>query len=134
MPTSFKTKKQIKIISQTPPEERVLCTECGGLQAMSQTSIRLDCPVCNGTGYENFFKTVIGMATVRPGAITRWNSVQGKLDFLGEVGIKLDYRYKDILDTASWIELDDIQWKFSFLSTPGEAMGQKRIRLALSRK
>lgn len=101
---------------------------------MAQTSIRLDCDNCGGTGYENFYTTYNANASYRPGAIARWNSVEGRVDYFGECSIKLDYKYRPMLNNASFILMDGISWKFAMLRDPGEAMGQHRIVLLLSRK
>ena len=134
MPTTFKNLKPIQIRAKTPQEDLILCTECGGLQAMAQTSIRLDCDNCSGTGYENYYQTFNANASYRPGSISRWNQVEGRVDFFGDCSIKLDYSYKSLIDRASHILMDGILWKFQLLREPGEAMGQKRIVLLLSRK
>lgn len=134
MPTTFKNLKQIQIATKTPEEDLVLCTECGGLQAMAMSSIRLDCDNCDGTGYENLYTTSFASAAFRPGAIAQWNYAQGGVTYVGECSIKLDYRYRELLDSASYIVMDGISWKFSFLRQPGEALANKRVVLALSRK
>jgi hypothetical protein len=133
MPVSFKTMKRITIQVKTPEENLRFCTTCGGLQAMSNTALDLDCPTCAGTGYENMWTTVAADASYRAGAIQRWNYVTGGLDTLGECSIKLSYKYKDILERATHLVMDGVKWKFSMLRDPGEAMGQHRINLALSR-
>lgn len=134
MPVSFKPKKPVKIVAKTRQEDLIQCSECGGLQAMSNTALDLDCPVCSGTGWENLFTEYPVPASYRSGTVKRWNYVEGVVDYFGECSIKLDYKYKNLLDRASYISMDGQDWKFSFVREPGEAMGQKRIVLALSRK
>lgn len=134
MPVSFKPNKDITIATKTPEEDLVYCPVCGGLQAMSKTALDINCPACGGTGYANLWTFVDAVATYRPGARTRWNYVAGAVDYFGECSIKLDYRYKPVLDQASHIVMDGTEWKFSVLRDPGEAMGQQRLVVALSRK
>ena len=134
MPTTFKHKKQIRMALVIPEDEREQCTECGGLSAMAQTAIKIDCAVCDGTGWLAYYRFANAEASVRPGAIKRWNYQSGGLDYIGEQSIKIDYSYKALLDSAEFISMDGIDWKFTVLREPGEAMGQKRINLALSRK
>lgn len=134
MPVSFKNMKSITIVKKTPTGELVLCDECGGLNAMASTAVKIDCPVCGTTGYSNFYKRIDAKASYRPGAVKRWDSIAGQLDFLGECSIKLDSRYKRLLATAEHIEMDGIAWRFNVLREPGESFGQARLVLSLTRK
>lgn len=134
MPTTFKNRKLILIAVSIPEDEREQCPECGGLSTLAQTSINIDCQFCDGTGWVAMYRFVPASASVRPGDVKRWNYQSGALDFLGEQSIKLDYKYKAFLESAKFIRMDDVDWKFTVLREPGEAMGQRRINLALSRK
>jgi hypothetical protein len=134
MPISFKPLKNITIVRRTPTASLVLCDVCGGLNAMASTAVKVDCTGCGTTGYSNFYSDIYAQASYRPGSVKRWDSVAGQLSYLGECSIKLDSRYKRILEAAEYIKMDGIDWKFSILREPGEAMGQARLVLSLSRK
>jgi hypothetical protein len=133
MVTSFKPTIQIKLITRTPEDDLIYCTECGGIQAMSQTAIKINCDNCGGTGYENLYTEVPVLATYRPGAVRRYGYESGALVTLGDCSIKLDYKYKELLDISKHIEMDGVNWKFTYVAERGAAMGQPRIVLALSR-
>lgn len=134
MPVSFKVPKDIAIVKRTPSGELVLCDECGGLNAMASTAVKVDCTGCGTTGYSNFYKRINAKASYRPGAVKRWDSVAGQLDYLGECSIKLDSRYERTLAAAEHIEMDGIKWRFTILRKPGESFGQARLVLSLARK
>ena len=134
MPVSFKPLIPISIVKRTPSGELVLCDVCGGLNAMASTAVKINCEGCGTTGYSNFYIRIDAMASYRPGAVKRWDSAAGQLDYLGECSIKLDSRYKRLLDTAEHIEMDGVEWRFAVLREPGKAMGQSRLVLSLSRK
>lgn len=134
MPVSFKNQKPITILKRTPQADLVLCEVCGGLNAMASTAVKINCDGCGTTGYSNFYRTINAMASYRPGAVKRWDHVAGQLDYLGECSIKLDSRYKQLLATAEHIEMDGIEWRFNVLREPGEAFGQPRLVLSLTRK
>lgn len=134
MPVSFKNLKPITIVKKTPTSALVLCDVCGGLNAMASTAVKIDCEGCGTTGYSNFFTRIDALASYRPGAVKRWDSYAGQLDYSGECSIKLDSRYKRLLATADHIEMDETEWKFTVLREPGEAFGNARLVLSLSRK
>ena len=134
MPVSFKQLRPITIVKRTPTASLVLCDVCGGLNAMASTAVKIDCEGCDKTGYSNFYSRINAMASYRPGAVKRWDSVAGQLDYSGECSIKLDTRYKQLLASAEYIEMDGIKWRFTVLREPGEAFGQARLVLSLSRK
>jgi hypothetical protein len=130
----FKQTKPIKLITRTPPEDLVYCDVCGGINAMASTAVKIDCTACGTTGYQNLWSSIDAAASYRPGAIKRWNQVAGAVDYIGECSIKLDIRYKDFLPQIEWIEMGGTKYAFTFLRDPGEAFGQPRMVLALSRK
>lgn len=134
MPVSFKNLKTITIAKRTSTADLQLCDVCGGLNAMASTAVKINCEGCGTTGYSNFYMKIPANASYRPGAVKRWDQVAGQLDYLGECSIKLDIRYAKLLATAEYIEMDDITWKFTVLRQPGEAFGQARLVLSLSRK
>ncbi len=134
MTFSFKPTKPITLVMKTPDADLEFCDVCGGLNTRSRTAIKIDCENCGGTGYENPYQRIMAKASYRPGAVKQWNTQAGALDYLGETSIKLDAKYKTALANAEWIEMDGIEWKFTTLREPGEAMGQHRLVLALARK
>lgn len=134
MPITFKNKIGIEIVTITPEADRTPCTECGGLNMLSQTALDIDCQHCDGTGVDNLFTTIRAMASYRPGGIKRWNYDTGSVSHFGDCSIKLDGTYSSILERADHINMNDLEWKFTVIRNPGEAMGQARIVLALARK
>jgi hypothetical protein len=126
--------KSINIVRKTPTGALVLCDVCGGLNAMASTAVKIDCTGCGTTGYSNFYNTIPASASYRPGAVKRWDSYAGQLDYSGECSIKLDLRYKRLLEAAEFIEMDGVEWKFNVLREPGESFGQARLVLSLTRK
>lgn len=134
MPVSFKNPKSIVILKKTPSAELQLCDVCGGLNAMASTAVKINCEGCGTTGYSNFYSRIHAMASYRPGAVKRWDHVAGQLDYSGECSIKLDSRYGRLLATAEHIEMDEVAWRFNVLREPGEALGQRRLVLSLTRK
>lgn len=134
MPTSFKTPKPITIVKKTPTDDLVLCDECGGLNAMASTAVKIDCPVCGTTGYSNYYQRIGATAYYRPGAIKRWDAQAGAVSYVGECSIKLDAKYKRILSQSEYVEFDGLKWRFSVQREPGEGFGQHRLVLALTRK
>ena len=101
---------------------------------MASTAVKVNCEGCGKTGYSNFYTNIIANASYRPGAIKRWDAQAGQVDYSGECSIKLDSRYKEFLNTAEHIEMDGIKWNFHVLREPGEAFGQPRLVIALTRK
>jgi hypothetical protein len=134
MPVSFKNLKPITIVKKTPTAALVLCDVCGGLNAMASTAVKINCEGCGTTGYSNFWTRIAALASYRPGAVKRWDSYAGQLDYSGECSIKLDSRYKRLLATAEYIEMDEVEWKFTVLREPGESFGNARLVLSLARK
>lgn len=134
MTFSFKNPKSVALVYRTPEEDLVFCEVCGGINARARASAKIDCTECDGTGYQNLYSRVFVSASLRPGAVTRWNVQAGALDILGECGIKLDGKYKNFLSSTEWIEMDGAEWKFTTTREPGEALGQHRLVLALTRK
>lgn len=134
MPVSFKNKKQITILKKTATADLQLCDVCGGLNAMASTAVKVNCTGCGTTGYSNYYTSIPALASYRPGAVKRWDHVAGQLDYLGECSIKLDSRYSQLLATAEHIEMDGVAWRFNVLREPGEALGQPRLVLSLTRK
>jgi hypothetical protein len=131
---TFKNRKPIALVVKTPPEDLEFCDVCGGINARARTAAKIDCEACGGTGYQNPYQSIAVYASYRPGAQKRWNASSGAVDYFGECSIKLDYKYKNVLDHTEYIMMDGIDWKFQTLREPGEALGQHRIVLALTRK
>lgn len=132
MPMGFKNQIQVQIVSKTPQDELIPCDLCG--DALPGSTVRLDCEVCGATGYSNYWTAHAIPASYRSGAIGRFDHSQGAMIYHGECSIKLDYKYKDLFDSSSYVHMDGIDWKYQIVRTPGEAFGQKRLVLSLTRK
>lgn len=132
MPTTFKNLIRVQVIFRTDPEDLIPCPLCG--DALPGSTIRLDCEICGATGYSNYWSSVTVPASFRSGAIGRFDQNLGSIVYYGECAIKLDYKYRDLFNSSSYVRMDGIDWKYHIVRTPGEAMGQKRLVLSLTRK
>lgn len=130
----FKTLVPATVVTATPDGDRVVCSECGGINAMASVAAKIDCSTCDTTGWDNPYQYHDIKVSYRPGAVTRWDKQAGSLVYFGECSIKADKRYAGILHDVKWIEMNGIKWNPSVLREPGRAFGQHRIVLALSRK
>jgi hypothetical protein len=101
---------------------------------MGKVSKKVDCTACSQTGYENFFTGLDVPVYYTPRAYVRWNSTEGGLARFGDAQIKLDEAYSDIVDEARHVLVQGAEWTFQRVHIPGQAFGQQRIVLALSRK
>ena len=118
----------------TPEADLIPCSECGGINTRASVAAKIDCSTCDTTGYENKYTLIPANVSYRSGAIKQWDQVAGSVAYVGECSIKLPYRYHEFLKSTKWIELRDTKWNFTVMREPGEALGQKRIVMALSRK
>lgn len=134
MPTSFKRPKTIIAYERTPEAELVFCSVCGGLNALGNVAVNIECDHCGGTGYDNKWTPIYMTSYYQPGAVKRWNPVAGGITYLGQCSVKVDARWRGILNNCDFVEMDGVQWNFLFNEDPGEAMGQSRLILALTRK
>jgi len=134
MPVSFKRPINVEVYSRTPADQLVFCDECGGLNALGRVAVKIDCDACDTTGYENFWtiRTIVGYYI--PGGIKRWDIQRGGVVYQGEAGLKVDAVLEDLLADADHLQFDGIKWQFTSISDPGQALGQRRLLLALSRK
>lgn len=101
---------------------------------MGRVAVKIDCSTCDQTGYDNYYTQHLIPAYYRPGAVKEWDANRGGTVFLGECGIKVDAVFEDILSRTMFLEVNGIRWNFTRLSDPGLSYGQRRIRMALSRK
>lgn len=111
-----------------------MCDVCGGLNALGNVSVKVDCTACSQTGYQNFFTTVTVPAYYRPGVVKRWNIQRGGYDLVGDMTIKVDAQWASLLERSTHLDFKGVAWHFTQLRDPGAAMGQERIVLALYRK
>lgn len=134
MPVSFKQRIFVTAYTKTPADELILCSDCGGLNALGRVAVQIDCTTCNMTGYENYYTAATIPAYYIPGGIKRWDVQRGGVVYNGEAAIKVDAVYEDSINSAEYLELDGIRWQFTSVSDPGKAFGQRRLLLALNRK
>lgn len=132
MPKGFKRNIEVGVVSRTATNDLVICPECG--DALSGSTMRLDCGTCDGTGFLNYWTTYYIPASFRSGAIGRFDQAQGAVVYYGECAIKIDYKYRNLFQSSSFVRMDGIDWKYLIVRTPGEALGQKRLVLSLTRK
>lgn len=133
MPVSFKRPKKITIVKRTPEDDLELCDDCGGINAMASTAVKVDCSACDSTGYSNFYMRYNRTAYYRPGSFKRWDAQAGGLTYVGDCSIKVDSSHADEINGASFIEMDGVAWKPSVIREPGEGFGQSRLVIALTR-
>jgi hypothetical protein len=134
MPTSFKPAIQVKVYVKTPEEDLVFCSECGGINAMASTAVKIDCTACDTTGYENYWRTTHIPAFYRPGTLKRWDHQLGAIAMDGDASIKVHPQYESLMDTATHLEFNGAGWLFQRMRDPGRAMGQRRLVYAVTRK
>ena len=134
MPTSFKRQILVKVYTRTPASDLIFCDACGGLNAMGRVAVNIECTVCDGTGYLNYYTIQDVPAYYIPGGIKRWDVQRGGVVYAGEAGLKVSDVYEDTLRDAEFIEFNGIKWQFSTVSDPGDSFGQRRLLLALNRK
>ena len=134
MPISFKSPITVTAFQKTPTENLVFCSVCGGINALGNVAVKIDCTACDTTGYSNFYTEITLPAYYTPGGIRRWNAESGAVSYSGECTIKLDARYKDFLDDTVFIEFGGIRWQFNIMEDPGSAMAQGRLILVMSRR
>jgi hypothetical protein len=131
---TFKSKIVVLLVRRTPPEDLVFCDVCGGINTRARAASKIDCTACGGTGYQNLYTPVPVSAAFIPGPQKRWNATTGGLDYFGECTIKLDASLEPILSEVEYIEWDGVKWAFNVVRRLGEALGQPRLMVALTRK
>jgi hypothetical protein len=134
MPISFKPAITAIFYKRTPTEDLVPCVECGGPNLMGKVSQKVDCTACSQTGYQNYWTGIALPVYYTPRAFTRWTGTEGGLAKFGDAQIKLDNRYIDIVNDSKFVNVMDQDWNFQRAHIPGQAFGQQRIVLAISRK
>lgn len=134
MPISFKRAITATFYHRTPEDELIPCAVCGGANVRGKVAKKVDCTACSGTGYQNFFTGLTVPVFYTPRVFTRWDSSAGGLVRFGDAQIKLDSQFGDIVDAAKHVHVKGADWNFQRVHIPGEAFGQERIVLALSRK
>ena len=135
MTTSFKRPILISLYSKTPSSDLIFCSECGGINALGRVAVKVDCTTCDKTGYSNYYTVVQIPAYYIPGGIKKWDAQRGGVVYQGESAIKVDKdKYEDLLNNSEFIEFNNIKWNFSSVANPGQAFGQERLVLSLSRK
>lgn len=101
---------------------------------MGRVSKKVDCTACSQTGYSNFFTGISINVFYTARAFTRWNPTEGGVVRFGDAQIKLDSKFGDVVDAAKYVNVVGADWNFQRAHIPGQAFGQERIVLALSRK
>lgn len=130
----FKPLVSADLVVRTAEEDLIPCSECGGINALASVAAKIDCSTCDTTGWENAYTRYPIRVSYRPGAVKRWDQVAGQVSYIGECSIKIDFSYNDTLADVKWVELNGSKWNFTVLRDSGQAFGQHRIILALSRK
>lgn len=134
MPISFKPAVTGTFYKRTPADQLVPCAVCGGPNLMGKVSQKVDCTACGQTGYSNYYTGIALPVFYTPRAYTRWTGTEGGLVKFGDAQIKLDARYQDVVDAAKYVHVEGEDWTFNRAHIPGQAFGQRRIVLALSRR
>ena len=134
MPISFKPALTATFYKKTPQAELLPCQVCGGANIMGKVAKKVDCTACSQTGYSNFYTGLNVPVFYTPRAYVRWNNTEGGLVRFGDAQIKLSDIYSDIVDVAKYVHVQGTDWTFQRVHIPGQALGQQRIVLALSRK
>lgn len=101
---------------------------------MGKVALKVDCTACSQTGYSNFYTGINLPVFYTPRGFTRWNTTEGGLARFGDAQIKLDARFEDIVDVAKYVHVRGADWDFQRVHNPGQAFGQDRLVLALSRR
>lgn len=101
---------------------------------MGKVSKKVDCTACDQTGYANYFTGINLPVFYTPRAFTRWTGSEGGLVKFGDAQIKLDIKYNNIVNSAKYVHIKGVDWNFQRAHVPGDAFGQERIILAISRK
>lgn len=101
---------------------------------MARVAAKIDCESCGTTGYQNPYRMTSITGFYRPGVSKRWMLTQGQLDFGGQASLKVDVAHRDLLNRATHIAFNGVQWRFLMSRDPGAAMGQERIVLIVNRK
>ena len=135
MPVSFKPSIPVIAFVKTAQADLIECTTPGcGYNPAGKVAINVNDPVCQGTGFLNFWTEIPIVGFFSPKEIKRWNHVEGGFTFLGECGVKFDPMYASIVDRASFLRLKGVDWNFRSLSERGSALGNDRRAYALTRK
>jgi len=134
MPISFKPPITATFYKKTPTDELVPCAVCGGPNAMGRVSINVGCTACSQTGYQNYWSAINLPAYYTPRAFTRWTGTDGGLVKFGDAQIKVSSRYSDVVYGSEYVNLMGEDWNFQRAHIPGQAFGQERIVLAISRR
>jgi len=134
MPVSFKPATTATFYKLTPTDDLVACTVCGGSNRMGRVSLKVDCEACSQTGYSNFYTGINLPVFYTPRAYTRWQGTEGGVAKFGDAQIKLDSRFGDIVDDSKYVRVKGADWNFERAHIPGQAFGQERIVLAITRK
>ncbi len=134
MTISFKPAITATFYKKTPTDELVPCAVCGGINAMGKVSKKVDCTACSQTGYQNFWTAIALPAYYTPRAFTRWTGTEGGVVKFGDAQIKLHSKYRDVVYDAKYVNVNGEDWNIQRVHRPGQAFGQERLVLALSRK
>ena len=134
MTVSFKPPVPITIFKKTPTDQLIECMDCGGANRAGATVQDLGCNSCDLIGYTNFWTGYKAQAYRSPRHAQRWNPTIGGVSFSGEAAIKVDPKYAALLDGATHIKMDGIEWEFSREEPRGQGFGNDRIILILNRK
>lgn len=134
MPISFKPATTATFYKKTAEADLVPCTVCGGLNAMGKVAKKVDCTACSQTGYQNPYTGINLPVFYTPRSFTRWTGSEGGLAAYGEAQIKVDIKYRDIVDVAKYVSVMGDEWNFQRVHIPGQAFGQQRMVLAITRK
>lgn len=110
------------------------CSECGGINALGRVAVKIDCTTCDTTGYENYWTTYSIYGIYRPSAPRRWDAVAGQVVYKGDASIKISEADKPLLDRATHLEFNGVQWDFSMERDAGTALGQTRYIYNVTRK
>ena len=101
---------------------------------MGRVSINVGCTACSQTGYQNYWSAINLPAYYTPRAFTRWTGTDGGLVKFGDAQIKVSSRYSDVVYGSEYVNLMGEDWNFQRAHIPGQAFGQERIVLAISRR
>ena len=101
---------------------------------MGKVSLKVDCTACGQTGYQNFWYGIPLPAYYTPRAYTRWTGTEGGVVKFGDAQIKVDARYIDIVNESKFVNVKGLDWNFQRAHIPGQAFGQERVVLALTKR